>query len=163
MTDDVTSRTWFDAIAEVGSTIPGIVKVFAGGRGEGDNPKVVPMSNELAKGPVIIQAYGGAEVTPGSWEEQEHTLNCAIWIPTTAGTLGAAYSLAIEFIGRVMAVYPPRGQAYNRHPQLQSAIVTRFDRIVSQAWGDGAAQRQFVVLPYEIQAIVRRAAAYEPN
>lgn len=154
-----TSETWFDAIASVGATIEGIERVYAGGKGGSGEPKVVPMARDLVVAPVLVQGYGGAEITPGSWEAQDHTLNCAIWIPAPADTIGKAYSLAVQFVGRVMDAYPARAKAFGLHNDLQSALVTGFDAIDGREWGVQST-RQYIIVPYTIEAVVRRAAVY---
>jgi hypothetical protein len=158
----VTSETWFDAIGAIAADIEGIERIYAGGKGGSGEPKVVPMARELMVAPVLVQGYGGAEITPGSWERQEHTLNCAIWIPAPADVIDKAYSLAIEFVGRVIAAYPPRSRAGSIHPDLQSALVTGFDAIDGREWGTGST-RTYVIVPYTIQAIVQRVATYVPG
>lgn len=154
-----TSETWFDAIARVGADIEGIERVYAGGHGESGEPKVVPMDRDLLVAPIIVQGYGGAEIVPGSWEEQTHDLNCAIWIPAPSNVFGKAHGLAVQMIGRVMDAYPARGKAYELHPNLASAIVTGFEPIEAREWGSGST-RVYVVLPYTIEAVVRLARTY---
>lgn len=160
-----TSETWFDAIGRVGATVDGILHVHAGGSGEaGQTPgglKVEPMIDDLAETPAMVLGYGGATITAGSWERQRHQVNASIWISRDAG-IGPANSLAVQFVGRVLAAFPARARAFNVHPDLQSVLVTEFDEIRGAAWPPGSTRR-FVVLPFSIEAVVNRAAEYQPQ
>jgi hypothetical protein len=165
MTDPLTPEEqagWFAAVSDVFAQIEGIYRVY-GVKGAETDPKVVPMSRELPVGSVVgILAYDSGEITPGSWERQEHTLDAAIWVPATAETLDKAYTLAVAYVDRVMAVFPGRGRAGAEDESIQSVVVTGFETIEGRAWADREAQREYVVLPFSIQVIrevVRRYVA----
>lgn len=158
---DLTSEAWFAAVGDVFAQVEGLRRVY-GVKGATTDPKVVPMAGEIIAGPVGVLGYGGASVTPGSWERQTHTLNAAVWIPLSATSVGSSYEEAVAFVDRVLTAFPPRSKAGAIHPELASVLVTEFDAIGQRAWGDGQAQRDFVVLPFSIQVVRNRAAQYLP-
>jgi hypothetical protein len=151
------SQDWFAAVSDVFADVQGINRVYGVKGGETD-PKVVPMSSELASGDIGVLGYAGGEITPGSWERQRHELNAAIWVPAPATAIGAAY------VDRVLTAFPARSKAglppELPHPELASVLVTRFDAIDSREWGEAQARKQYVVLPFTIEVVRNRAAAY---
>jgi hypothetical protein len=159
---ELTSQGWFAAVGDVFAQVDGIKRVY-GVKGAATDPKVVPMSSELVTSPLGVLGYGGAQVTPGSWERQTHTLNAAIWIPVTASSVGSSYEQAVAFIDAVMNAFPPRSKAGNVHPELAAVLVTAFEDITQRTWGEGTQQRDFVVLPFSIQVVRNRAAQYQPG
>lgn len=157
MTTPEQDAGWFALIADVFAEIPDIYRVF-GVKGEDSDPKVVPMSEELPVGSVIgVLGYDGGTIMPGSWERQEHSLDAAIWIPSPAGSLDKAYTLAVAYIDRVMAVFPGHGKAGAADSTIQSVLVTSFDQVESRIWADKEGERTYVVLPFSIE--VTRAVA----
>lgn len=160
MTDPIVQAGWFALVADVFAQIEGIYRVFGVKGAEGD-PKVVPMSTELPTQSVVgVLAYDSGEITPGSWERQEHTLTAAIWVPAPADSLDKAYTLAVAYIDRVMTVFPGHGKAGASDSTIQSVLVTQFDTIESRQWADKAGQREYVVLPFDIQVIRQEARRY---
>lgn len=152
---------WFAKVAEVFADIEDVYRVF-GVRGDSSDPKVVPMSEELPAGSIIgILGYDGGTIIPGSWERQEHSLAAAIWIPSPAGSLDKAYTLAVAYVDRVMAVFPGQGQAGGVGTSgIQSVLVTEFDQIESRIWADKEGQRTYVVLPFTLEVTRSRARTY---
>lgn len=162
MTDPIVDAGWFALVADVFAGIEGIYRVF-GVKGADGDVKVVPMSTELPVGSVVgILGYDGGQITPGSWERQEHTLDAAIWVPAAGDTLDKAYTLAVAYVERVLTVFPGHGKAGASDSTIQSVLVTTFDTIESREWADKAAQREYVVLPFEIQVIREQARRYAP-
>lgn len=162
MTTPQQDAGWFALVADVFAGIEGIYRVF-GVKGEDGDPKVVPMSRELPTGSVIgILGYDGGEIIPGSWERQTHELNAAIWIPAPAETLDKAYTLAVAYVDRVMAVFPGHGKAGATDATIQSVLVTGFETIEGRTWAEKDAEREYVVLPFTIEVVrnvVRNYAA----
>ena len=140
----------------------GIKKVY-GVKGAATDPKVVPMASEIVTSPIGVLGYGGAQVTPGSWERQTHTLAAAIWIAVSSTSPGASYELAVAYIDRVMDAFPPRSKAGAIHPELAAVLVTEFEAITQRSWGEAALARDYVVLPFSIQVTRNRAAQYQPG
>jgi hypothetical protein len=162
MTDPLEQAAWFARVSDTFARIEEIYRVY-GVKGEDGDAKVVPMSRDLPVGSVIgILGYDGGEIIAGSWEQQTHTLDAAIWVPAPAGTIDKAYTLAVAYIDRVMAVFPGRGHAGGTVEEtgIQSVIVTGFDTIEGRAWADKAAQREYVVLPFSIEVVRAVARTY---
>ena len=161
MTDPIVQAGWFADVSDVFALIEGIYRVF-GVKGEDGDPKVVPMANELPTGAVVgVLGYDGGTVTPGSWERQRHELAAAIWVPAPAGTVDKAYTLAVAYVDRVLAIFPSHGKAgATPENNIASCLVTEFDQIEGRAWGDPKAQLEYVVLPFSIEVVRNRAAAY---
>lgn len=151
---------WFADVSDVFALIEDIYRVY-GVKGEDGDPKVVPMSNELPASVIGLLAYDGGEITPGSWERQRHTLDGAIWIPAPADSIDKAYTLAVAYIDRVLDVFPSHGKAgANAANLIQSCLVTGFERIEGVRWGDPGAERTYIALPFSIEVVRNRAAAY---
>lgn len=164
MTTPVQDAVWFARVSDVFASIEGIYRVF-GVKGEDGDPKVVPMSRDLPEGAVVgVLGYGGGEITPGSWEQQEHTLDAAIWIPAPADTIDRAYTLAVAYVDRVMAVFPGHGHVGGTVAEtgIQSVLVTGFDTIEGRVWGEKDAGREYVVLPFSLEVTRTIARAYVP-
>jgi hypothetical protein len=151
---------WFADVSDTFALIEDIYRVY-GVKGDDGDPKVVPMSNELPASVVGLLAYESGEVIPGSWERQTHTLSAAIWIPAPADSIDKAYTLAVAYVDRVLAVFPSNGKAGAKPENLiQSCLVTGFDRIEGVRWGDPPADRAYIALPFSIEVVRNRAAAY---
>lgn len=161
MTDPVVQAGWFADVSDVFAQIEGIYRVF-GVKGEEGDPKVVPMANELPGGAIVgVLGYDSGAITPGSWERQRHELAAAIWVPAVGDSIDRAYTLAIAYIDRVLAVFPSHGKAgANPDNNIASCLVTEFDQVEGRAWGTPEAQLEYVVLPFSIEVVRNRAAAY---
>jgi hypothetical protein len=162
VTDPLEQAAWFARVSDSFAQIEDIYRVY-GVKGDHGDPKVVPMSRDLPTGSVIgILGYDGGEVIAGSWERQTHTLDAAIWVPAPATTLDKAYTLAVAYIDRVMAVFPSRGHAGGDVAEtgIQSVIVTGFGTIEGREWADKDARREYVVLPFAIEVVRAVARAY---
>lgn len=163
MTTPEEDADWFSKVSDVFAMIPDLYRVY-GVKGDDSDVKVVPMSDQLPTGSVIgVLGYDGGSIIPGSWERQEHTLDAAIWIPAPAGSLDKAYTLAVAYVDRVMAVFPGHGQAGGVGVSgIQSVLVTGFDQIESREWADKEGEREYVVLPFTLEvtrSVARRYAA----
>lgn len=162
MTDPLEQARWFSAVADVFAQIEGVYRVF-GVKDAAGEATVFPMSTEFPAGSVVgVLGMGGAEVIAGSWERQTYTLPAAVWIPATAETLDKAYTLAVAYVDRVMAVFPGHGRAQNVEASIQSLVVTGFDQIESRYVGDPETEREYVVLPFSLELVRAVARRYEP-
>jgi hypothetical protein len=161
VTDPIVQAGWFADVSDVFALIEGIYRVY-GVKGEEGDPKVVPMASELPTGAIVgVLGYDGGTITPGSWERQTHSLNAAIWVPATADTIDRAYTLAIAYVDRVLEIFPGHGKAgATPANNIASCLVTAFDQVESRAWGNRDAQLEYVVLPFSIEVVRNRAAAY---
>lgn len=162
-----TSETWFDAIAKVASTIEGIRAVFAGGRTdlselEEVGTAVQPMiDEELMEAPAAVLSFGGGPVVlSGQWLDQKWALDLGIWIDREP--IGTSYALAVSFIDKVLAAFPPHAKAFELDPRLQHVIPMSIDDIRPRTWPEGSA-RQFIVLPVTLEARVAHGANVQPS
>lgn len=163
MTTPEQDAGWFAKVADVFAKIDGIYRVF-GVKGADGDPKVMPMSTELPTGSVIgILGYDAGAIIPGSWERQTHTLAAAIWIPLDATGMDKAYTLAVAYIDRVMAVFPANGKAGADDSTIQSVLVTTFETIEGRVIGERQAERQYVVLPFSLEVVRALARRYAPE
>jgi hypothetical protein len=153
-------ETWFDAIAKVASGITGIKATFAGGRG-GQGDVVQPMiDEELMVAPAAVLFAGDWTVLAGSWEHQTHDLQLLIWIDRDP--IATSYAEAVAFRERAMAVFPPHAKAFEVHPALQSVLVTGGGGIDARRWPEGS-EREYLVVPVNLEVELRRAAQYLPR
>lgn len=148
-----TSEQWFDAIAKVGASIPGIAGsgVYAAGTGGQDG--VQPMIEDLAFSglPAFVLSLGPATVTPGSWEKQRYTIDAGIWVEREP--LGERYAQLIGFIDLVMDTFPAKAKP---HVSIDSCLVTGFTRPRAIDWN----VNKYLVLPFTFEVVRNRAAQY---
>jgi hypothetical protein len=156
--DPEESEQWFDAMAKTGTEVEGIASSFAGGNGgqEGVQPMI---DEELMQTPAAVWSYGGCDVNAGQWEQQRHTVEMGIWIDRDP--IDTSYRLAIAFIDRVMAAFPPHAKARNAVPRVQSSVITRIGAPVPRTWPEGS-ERQFIVLPVTFEVRVSGSRNYQP-
>lgn len=154
------SEVWFDAIAKVAATIEGVQATFAGGRG-GQGDQIQPMIDEpLEVTPAVVLGYGGAEVLAASWEGTKHTIEGAVWIHREPISVG--FAEAIAFVERIGAAFPLHAKAFNVESRLQSLILMTIGRITPRTWPEGS-DRQFLTLPFTLEAQFRQARVYGIN
>ncbi|MES2210959.1 MAG: hypothetical protein V4515_12375 [Chloroflexota bacterium] len=160
---DTDSLLWFQAIMRVGAEVAGI-KVVHGVKpataGAAASSLLRPATEGLDEVPALVFGYGGAPVTPGSWETQKHTVHGAIW--RSRMPIDETYSELVADIGRVLNAFPARAKAFAVSAELQSVLVTSFGAIDGSEWPTGS-NRWYLVLPFEIEAVVRRATTYSPS
>ncbi len=157
---DTDSLAWFQGIMRVGAEVAGI-KVVHGVKpatsGAAVSTLLRPATEELGDVPALVFGYGGAPVTPGSWETQKHTVHGAIWRPRNP--IAETYTELVADIGRVLNAFPARAKAFAVSAELQSLLVTSFGAIDGAEWPVGS-NRWYLVLPFELEAVVRRAVTY---
>ena len=160
---DTDSLTWFQGIMRVGANVAGI-KVVHGVTpatvGAAASVLLRPATEELGSVPALVFGYGGASVTPGPWETQKHTVHGAIWRPRKP--IDETYSELVADIGRVLNAFPQRAKAFEVSAELQSVLITSFGSIDGAEWPVGS-NNWYLVLPFEIEAVVRRAVTYSPS
>lgn len=149
-------ETWFDGIGKVALTVSGVKAVFAGGR-SGLDPNVWSIVDEpLLTTPAITLLYGGADITPGSWERQRHIINGVVWIERVP--IDERQSQVLAMVDALTLAFPPHAKAFNVSAELQSLLLTRIEQQTTAFWGDV----EFLVLPFTLEAVVNRAATYQP-
>lgn len=159
---DTDSLLWFQGLMRVAADVSGI-KVVHGvtpGTGTAASGLLRPATDELADVPALVLGYGGAVVTPGPWETQKHTVHGAVW--RSREFIDTAYAELVTDIGRVLNAFPGRAKAYAVSAELQSALITSFGSIDGAEWPSGS-NRWFLVLPFELEVVVRRAVTYSPS
>jgi hypothetical protein len=157
---DTNSLLWFQAVMRVAAEVTGM-KVVHGATpatsGVAASPLLRPATDEIGATPAIVLGYGGAAVTPGAWETQKHTVHGAVWRPRDP--LAETYTELVADIGRVLNAFPPRAKAFAASAEVQSVLITSFGAVDASAWPAGS-NRWYLVLPFEIEVVVRRAATY---
>lgn len=160
---DTDSLTWFRAVQRVAADVSGMEIVHGvtpPASGAASSPLLRPATYELFQVPAIVIGYGGAEIVPGSWERQTHTLSAAIWRSNDPlSGLDLVYDALVADVGRVINAFPPRGKAYGVSVELQSVLVVSIGAIDGFEWPRDS-DRWYLVLPFELEVIVNRAAAY---
>ena len=159
---DTDTLLWFRAVQRVAADVTGIKTIHGVTpltTGPSSGASLRPATDSLTDLPALVLAYGGADITAGSWERQTHTVNGAIW--RARDPIAETYDALIADIGRVLNAFPARGKAYSISSEVQSLLVTGFGAIDGIEWAPGS-NRWYLVLPFTMELIVNRPAAYVP-
>lgn len=159
------AEVWFDAVAKVAADIAGVKAVFAGGRADLDvaegRPRIQPMiDEELMVSPAAVLYAGDWEVVAGSWEKQKHQVQLLIWIEQNP--VATSYAEAVAFRQRALEAFPAHAKAYEHLPELSSVLITGGGGIEPRVWPEGS-ERNFLVVPINLEVEIRRGAQYQPR
>lgn len=149
------TETWMDQVARVASGMPGIKKVYSGGKSgsAGTGGFVYSLPDGLPETPAAVLFYGGGPVIAGQWERNHRQVELAIYVKRDKS--GDAYAQLLPFDEIALATFAPRAAAYT---SVESCLITAFRGIEDREWGTTA----YLVLPIELEVTFNVSRPYLP-